>query len=348
MAAAPAFSFGLISDVQYADAKDGLDKKGKMMRHYRGALDVLSRAIEHFNSFTAPPIGFVAQLGDLIDAQNAPNASEAAISAVLATIGRSQAPFMNLVGNHELYNFDRATLAARLGTRPAGRAVEFYATAPAAGWRVVVLDAFQEAVIGWPPTEPRRQRAVEFLRAKRKECGRPDDADVDDWLAGLEGDNRRYVPYNGAFGARQLTWLRGQLSGAAESGDRVIILSHVVLHPRACCGTTMAWDCEEALAAIASSPAGTVAAVLCGHEHRGGFHLDHDSGTHHLTVASPLNEGADGSAFGVVVAYSDRLEVHAPRLTSLLATKDLEAARAVGGGSGTEDGDVLTLPLRPI
>ena len=36
-----AFSFGLISDVQYADVSDALDKNGKMMRHYRGALDVL-------------------------------------------------------------------------------------------------------------------------------------------------------------------------------------------------------------------------------------------------------------------------------------------------------------------
>ena len=344
--ATAAFSFGLISDVQYADVADALDKNGKMMRHYRGALDVLIRAVEHFNCFSSPPLSFVAQLGDIIDGKNAQaNTSEAALNIVLNVIGQSRVPFVNLIGNHEIYNFDRDTLAKRLGTRPAGRPVEFYATAPVAGWRVFVLDAFQEAVVGWPPTEPRRQKAVEFLRAKRTECGRPDDADPSDWFAGLTGEDRRFCPYNGAFGARQLEWLRGQLRGAAEAGDRVIIMSHVVLHPKACGGTTMAWDYEEALAAIAEHP-GTVGIVLCGHEHKGGFHSDPATGTHHLTVASPLNEGADGSAFGVAVAYSDRLELHAPRLASVLRAEDLEAARALDGGSGTEN--VLTLPLRPM
>jgi len=160
MAEQPAVSFGLISDVQYADIDNALDPNGRMQRHYRGALDVLTRAVAHFSSHS-PPLAFVAQLGDLIDGKNAEaGTSEAALAAVLAVIDRSTTPFINLIGNHDLYNFNRDYLAAKLGTRQPNRPVEFYAFAPAPGWRVLVLDPFQEAVIGWPQEEPRRQHAV--------------------------------------------------------------------------------------------------------------------------------------------------------------------------------------------
>lgn len=336
-----AWAFGVISDVQYADADDGMDKKGKMLRYYRGTLDVLANAVTFFNQQTSPALTCVYQLGDLIDGQNARDGkSEAALASVLGAIGRSSISFVHLVGNHDLYNFDRDMLAARLGTRLPNRAVEFYASAPAPGWRVVVLDAFQEAVIGWPATEPRRETAVNFLRAKRTECGRPADADPDDWFAGLEGEHRRFNPYNGAFGARQLSWLSSQILAATDAGDRLIILSHVVLHPEACHGTTMAWDYEAALEAIGAPP-GVVAAVVCGHEHKGGYHRD-EGGVHHLTLQSPLNEGASGSAFGVVRVLHDRLEVESPSLRSLIKEADLAKALDAGGSTS---GNLLTLPL---
>ena len=79
--------------------------------------------------------------------------------------------------------------------------------------------------------------------------------------------------------------------------ERIIILSHVVIHPEACHGTTMSWDCDEAMRAIGARP-GVVAAVICGHEHKGGYVRDQQSRTHHVTLCSPLNEGASGSAFG--------------------------------------------------
>jgi len=342
MTSPPTFAFGLISDVQYADIDDGLDHKEKMQRHYRGALDVLTRAVQYFNTYPVP-LAFVAQLGDLIDGKNAPHNSETALARALAVIERCTVPFVNLIGNHELYNFDRETLARRLGTRPAGRPVEFYASQPAAGWRMLVLDAFQEAVIGHPPGEPRRDKAVTFLRAKRTECGRPADADPDDWFAGLSGEQRRFNPYNGAFGSRQLQWLRSQLGSAREAGDRVLILSHVVLHAGACHGTTMAWDYLEALEVIGAH-AGVVAAVLCGHEHKGGYHYDAPSKVHHITVASPLNEGASGEAYGAILIRESSLELHSPNLPSIVKAADLAKMIAAGGRQGA---NAIALPLEP-
>ena len=59
------------------------------------------------------------------------------------------------------------------------------------------------------------------------------------------------------------------LSNVVAAGERVVILSHVVLHPAACDGSTMVWDYEDALHEIHRS--GVVMAVLCGHDHKGGF-----------------------------------------------------------------------------
>ena len=70
-----------------------------------------------------------------------------------------------------------------------------------------------------------------------------------------------------------------------------------VWHLQACDGTTMLWDYNAVLRIIHASRA--VVAVICAHDHDGGYHRD-AAGVHHLTLRSPLNRGAAGSAFGAV------------------------------------------------
>jgi len=98
------FAFGAIADVQYADADDGYDRSGKQPRCFRGALDVLSRAVDWFAAYHAQgggvQLSFVAQLGDIVDGQSAQSGkSTEALQAVMAHIRRSPIPFVNLVGN---------------------------------------------------------------------------------------------------------------------------------------------------------------------------------------------------------------------------------------------------------
>jgi len=134
------------------------------------------------------------------------------------------------------------------------------------------------------------------------------------------GYQKRFVPYNGGFGKEQLAWFRKELVGAAGAGERVIVMSHVIIHPEACCGTSMAWDYDEALEVIRSEgAAGCVAAVLCGHDHTGGYYCD-DDGVHHCTFVSPLNKGEDGSAFGLVHVGIDYIEIRGPKIDDLLPT----------------------------
>jgi len=323
-AAEPAiFSLGLISDVQWADADDGWNYARTTRRCFRGALVQLTRAVDWWSS---QELVAVAQLGDLVDGRNAAaGQSESAMAAAMGQLRRLSVRVLHAVGNHDLYNFPRPQLAAQLHD-----ADSYYAFMPHAGWRILVLDTFQESLIGWPEEDTRRVRALNAIKAHN-----PNDVTVDgDWFAGLDGLERRWVPYNGALGAAQLTWLRRELRAARHAGERVLVLSHAILHPAACDGTTLAWDYAEALQEI--HRAGCVAAVIAGHDHAGGYHHD-EHGVHHLTLRSPLNDGVDGAAYGVLDAAADAVVLRSPQLFSLLPRRaEARLPRPTDAGGGVQ------------
>jgi len=322
----PAYAMGLIADVQWADADDGWNFARTTRRCFRGALDQLKRSVDWWN---LQELVAVAQLGDLIDGRNAKaGQSESALAGALAQLGRLRAPVLHVVGNHELYNFDRATLGDRLGL---GAPPSYSSLRPAEGHRVLVLDTFCESINGWPEGDPRRERALRTLADNN-----PNDVlnDGTSWFKGMSGAAKRFVPYNGGLGKAQLAWLRTELEAAERLGEQVVILSHAILHPQACEGTTMAWDFEAALHEIHRTRC--VVAVFCGHDHNGGYHLD-EAGVHHVTLCSPLNEGEEGSAFGTFRSFADHFELHGPALTNLLPLGRLsEALPPVQGEPGHE------------
>lgn len=262
----PLFTFGVIADVQWADDEDGWNYLRTVSRKYRGAFRTLGRAVDWWNELPKPP-QFIAQLGDLIDGCNVNlGQSHSALDAALQELSRAPCPTYSLVGNHELYNFDRQTLAKASWLRHGD--MEYYSFAPAKGWRVVVLDPYQRALIGFAQDDPRRQEAAELIGSKNP--GVDLSGTGGEWFSQVDGYDRRFVPYNGGLGAEQLAWLRAELSAASAAEERVIIACHVILHPKACGGGTMAWDYPEALEVIASEEAGgCVAAVMCGHDHFG-------------------------------------------------------------------------------
>mmetsp|Transcript_32686 Transcript_32686/g.75234 ORF Transcript_32686/g.75234 Transcript_32686/m.75234 type:complete len:446 (-) Transcript_32686:783-2120(-) len=330
---ASSFSFGVIADVQWADADDGTNYAKTVRRRYRGAFRTLGAAVDHWRARSLSPLPsdrplFVAQLGDLVDGLNARlGESDLALDRALRELDRAPCPAVNLVGNHELYNFDRAELARASWLRRGDR--EFYSFRPHEGWRVVVLDPYQIALIGHAEEDPRRLEAVALL-AERNPNVSPDGADGGDWFDGMErgSPDRRFVPYNGGFGKEQLDWFAEEVTKAAEAEERVIVMSHVIIHPKACGGSTMAWDYEKALDIIHSinqngndapdaDQDGVVVAVLCGHDHSGNYHQD-EMGVHHCTFSSPLNKGTDGKAFGMIKVTPDGMEIRGPKVDDLL------------------------------
>ena len=303
----PLFRFGVIADVQYCDIPDGSSFDGLTKRFFRGALHCLRKAVEEW-SVPGSGISFVAQLGDIIDNQcqlhKQTDADFATVWAEFERLPRSM-PVYNCIGNHELYNFTRAELAAGpLNTAPAPRGLEYYAFTPAPGWRFLVLDPYQEAIIGWEDGSTQHGAALAKLRAHNQN----DVLGACDWTAGLQGDDRRWVPYNGGLGAAQIAWMRAELQTATDAGERVVMLSHVLLNPAAAGGTTMAWDFDEVNSAMEGLQ-DCVVAVLCGHDHKGGYARDEGSGTHHVTFPSPLNCGSSDECHATVEVYTDRLSI---------------------------------------
>ena len=110
------------------------------------------------------------------------------------------------MGNHELYNFDRDTLSEAAWLRHGDK--EYYSFKPAAGWRVVVLDPYQVALIGHAEDDPRRREAVELIGERNP--GVDPSGSGGAWFRDVSGYDRRFVPYNGGLGREQLGWLRAE------------------------------------------------------------------------------------------------------------------------------------------
>jgi len=297
----PAFKFGAIADVQYADVDDAWNYKRTAMRGYRGSLLVLRGAVEEW--LQGPSLDFVADLGDIIDQQcETKGESCGSLERVLEEwTPLAHVPVVRLVGNHELYNFSRADCA-----RLIPHITPWYRSfTPAKGWRVVVLDPFDVNVIekgGGKAVEEGMEYLSRFnpndLRAPRGTV---------DLSVGLDGLQRRFVPMGGGMSEPQLQWLRCELHAARQACEQVVILTHLPLHPDATVPGALLWNYDEVLADIRAAQ-GTVALVLAGHYHNGGY--VEDEGVHHVVLPSPLHACQEElRAHCTVEVWEDRLEL---------------------------------------
>lgn len=228
MQAAPRLAFGVVADIQFADAEDGHDFGGYRRRYYRHSLRLLREAVREWAS-ESPPINFVLQLGDSIDGQNARRGeAESALQQVLEVLGQLSVPVHHAWGNHELYNFSRARLVhTGLYSRPAGGSdgppdteCHAYHCSLAPRLRLVVLDSYDTSTLGRDPGSPRYQESLRVLREKNTN----DDLNNPEGTSGLAGARAAEASLSGAAGAD-----RG-MPGAHKDVPR-------------CCPLPAAWCC---------------------------------------------------------------------------------------------------------
>jgi len=300
------FTFGCIADTQYADIDNGTNFDGSRVRYFRNGLRVAREAVEAWRSLRTP-FAFIANLGDVIDGRNAAlGTSRTALASLFSALGpQSTSDFssftINLVGNHELYNFARKELEEGIdgfttssppqctNAEPRGTSYFTFPVQAAPSYRIVVLDTYAVSTLRLGKGSPWDPDAVALCKSHN-----PNDITAQtDFFVGLTGLDRRWVPSNGALGEEQLTWLRTLLHHSAEKGEKVIMLSHVITHPFATprqTSRTLLWD-YDALLAILKQYNGVVRLALCGHAHGEGYHYDEESGTHHVALSSPLERG---------------------------------------------------------
>jgi len=322
------FRFGFIADVQHADIPDAMNFNKSMKRFYKGSLKSLQEADSWWRkkSEDGPKkLSFIANLGDVLDGQNMDKEGDnmKAIGNLCSVFARADyAPFtVHLVGNHELYNFTRTQLVEGVpiekpekyhfkatipdGAEPAlpvssddkGFYFAFYPPGADRQYRVLVLDPYDISCMrdgggrhGIEIYEGHGMDPAGLALLKEHNHNPVGGKGQVNFFEGMKGEEGRWVPFNGGFGEQQLAWLRKHLQAAQQESQRVLLLSHVILHPdatpdRSC--RTLLWNFEEVLSLLREFP-GVVPLVLCGHAHTGARCFDEESKTHHLTCYSPL------------------------------------------------------------
>lgn len=154
------FKFGIISDVQYADIKDGHSFRG-VPRYYRASLEGLKRGV---TAWQQQQVEFAVQYGDAIDGFNPKDQSETAMQSVLQAFSELQKPVHHIIGNHDLYNLPRQRLNEVLGIQ--GHTASYYSFSPHEAWRFLVLDGYDVSMLGWPEGHPAHTQAKQILDEK--------------------------------------------------------------------------------------------------------------------------------------------------------------------------------------
>ena len=253
--------FGLIADIQYADAETANN------RYYRNSLAKLEECVAELN---AVGVQFTVNLGDLTDRDVPHN-----LDAVLARLGKLDAPLYNTSGNHDYGGVtDNEWLYRRLGM-PA----EYYSFGDG-GWRFIILNTNEISEYAADTTEEKAELAA--IRQKLAEEG------------------RSYAGYNGGISREQMSWLERGLELSRRESENVLIFSH---HPL--CGPTglTALNDSEIIELI-SRYGDTVKAVIGGHHHAGACAT-------HLNIPYITTEGMveteTANAFGIVTIHRDRI-----------------------------------------
>jgi len=284
----PLFSFGLITDVQYADVEDAHNFDKSVLRHYRNALKILKNAVTEWKNWD---LSFVVQLGDLID-QKA-GADSYKIAKQVSDLFEGFQTY-HLIGNHELYNLTRGQLDELLKSSHGGSS--YYSFSPHPGWRFVVLDAYDLNIM----EANKRKEALAYLSLHN-----PNDVTAVgiDWRTGLTGLQQRFLPYNGMMRQPQLDWLQDCLSEATTAKEKVVLMSHVPFVPGCSTPDTLVWNYEEVSSIVQSHSC--VVACLFGHDHTGGY--TKLGKVHCRTFQAPLEAPIGQDAFCVLQVYEDKI-----------------------------------------
>jgi manganese-dependent ADP-ribose/CDP-alcohol diphosphatase len=210
----PILSFGLMTDVQYADA----DPEGE--RHFRESIPKLKAAVEDLAKEKLP---FTLHLGDTIDRDFG---SFAVILPLFTPLGH---PVRHLMGNHDysVTDAEKSRVVATLGMPH-----DYYAFTQS-GVRFVMLDTNDLSTYKHPQGSAPDLEGEEALR--KLAIGNPNNA----------------KPWNGGISSTQLAWLEKELTAADAAKETVMVCGH---HPLVPADGLQVWNSQEVLAAIERHP----------------------------------------------------------------------------------------------
>lgn len=203
-------SFGLITDIQYADAPPVGE------RHFRESIPKLQAAVEILAPRELP---FTLHLGDFIDDQFS------SIDALLPLLGPLGHRIYHLLGNHDF----SVTPAEKLQVRgKLGMPADYYSFEHA-GLRFVMMDTNDLSTYKHPKDSPQDLESAALLSKLTAE--------------GLNSAK----PWNGGVSKAQIAWIESECAAAATVKQRVILCGH---HPILPAEGYQIWNSEEVLDTI--------------------------------------------------------------------------------------------------
>jgi predicted phosphodiesterase len=223
----PLFTFGLMTDVQYADR----DNAGT--RYYRNSLGKLNETVQIFNR---EKVAFVLHLGDLI------NDNLKSFDTILAVTQKLEMPLYLIPGNHE-FGVDPGEKSKVLPGM--GLPVHPYRAFVRDGWRFILVDGSETGVIRYEKDSPEYQKN----RAMMDNLKNRGATNVFDW--------------NGGISRKQSRWIGMNLKEATRKGEKVILCCHYPLTPEK--APELLLDAPGVKALIEKYP--SVFAWLNGHVH---------------------------------------------------------------------------------
>ena len=341
-AADPAYTFGLLTDIQHAPIPDGTSFTGNP-RYYRHALEAAEHAARHFEE---EKVQVAVNLGDAIDgkctnverwggtprladdsseekkseneARSLAHVGHDAIDNVVKALSHYKSGrFLHAYGNHELYNFPRTELAEKLSIpfqlEQTNELVGYYGhllEEPLRGSdtdmkiRFLILDSYDICLLDrCSATSGKHKAAHKILLENNPNYPRNVNSPEN-----LEGVPRRFVGFGGAVDLPQLEWLEDSLRQARDSGERVIICSHQPIHPGSTFPTCLIWNYEDVLSLIRRY-SDVVIASFSGHAHKGGYARDEESGVHFRCFDAMLESPPPIRTYAIVDVFDDRMVV---------------------------------------
>lgn len=211
----PLFTFGVMTDVQYAD------QPTTGTRHYRSSPGKLRHAVRAFNE---AKVDFVLHLGDFIDNGFRHFDTLNAITREL------KMPLHHVLGNHDfsVEVDEKGRVLEKLGLKKP------YYSFSRRKWRFIILNGDDISLFANAPGSEKYRLAEEQLAQLKKEGAR----NARDW--------------NGGIGEEQLAWLRGELAAARKKGEQVLVACHFPLYPDG--ASELLWNASELRSLIEASP----------------------------------------------------------------------------------------------
>ncbi len=239
--------------------------KGEGVRKYSLSKSKLEKCITHFNTMN---LEYVVHLGDFIDR------NFKSFDVVSPIYEQLNMPKYHVLGNHDFSVSDekKKDVPKKMGL--SSRYYDFEIN----GWRFVALDGNDISFHAYSTSSEKYKEAAEYYKQNKIESPK----------------------WNGAIGAKQLSWLKTVLDKSASKGEKVVLYCHFPIYPE---NVHNLWNADEIISLIESYSC--VKAYINGHNHNGNY--DVKEGIHYLTLKGMVD--SDQSSYAVINVSEEKLKL---------------------------------------